>query len=133
GAPPCRARGVSGVAGRVIGRAPAAVGDCVAMVLGGAVLMGLAHGAVFPILSSEVVSRARTAERGSAMAMFTSLFDAALLIVAPLGGFLIDWAGYARGFSTVAAILVAGSALYAVWDRRLVAAQRRQEPSPEVV
>jgi predicted MFS family arabinose efflux permease len=126
---PHRPMVVFGVAIQGIGLALVAFANGVAMVLSGALLMGLAHGGVFPILSSEVVSRARTAERGSAVAMFTSLFDAALLIVAPLGGFLIEWAGYTRGFSTVAAILVAGAAVYAAWDRRLVASTRAEEPA----
>jgi len=120
---------VVGVATQGIGLSLVAFADGVAMVLIGAFLMGTAHGAVFPVLSSEVVSRARTAERGSAVAMFTSLFDAALLIVAPLGGFLIDSAGYTRGFSTVAAILVAGAVVYVVWDRRLQATTRAAEPT----
>lgn len=126
---PHRPMVVFGVAIQGIGLALVAFANGVAMVLSGALLMGLAHGGVFPILSSEVVSRARTAERGSAVAMFTSLFDAALLIVAPLGGFLIEWAGYTRGFSTVAAILVAGAAVYAAWYRRLVASTRAEEPA----
>ena len=54
-----------------------------------AVITGTAHGAAFPILSSEVVNRARVSERGSAMATFTALFDIALLVGAPAAGFIL--------------------------------------------
>jgi predicted MFS family arabinose efflux permease len=86
-----------------------------------AVLGGLAHGAVFPILTSQVVARARTAERGSAMAIFTSIFDIALLIAAPAVGFLIDGFNYGLAFGCVAIALGMGAAVYAIWDRRMVA------------
>jgi predicted MFS family arabinose efflux permease len=84
-----------------------------------AFLMGSAHGAAFPLLSSEVVNRARVAERGSAMAIFTSIFDIALLIGAPIVGFLIEGFGYGIGFSAVGITLIVGSLIYAGWDRRL--------------
>ncbi|MDJ0925818.1 MAG: MFS transporter, partial [Acidimicrobiia bacterium] len=50
------------------------------------VLLGLGHGLLFPILTAQVVTRARQAERGSAMAIFTSLFDFAVLTAAPVVG-----------------------------------------------
>jgi predicted MFS family arabinose efflux permease len=84
---------------------------------------GLSHGAIFPILTSEVVSRARTAERGSAMAIFTSIFDIALLISAPAVGFLIDGFDYRLAFGVVSIVLVAGAVLYAWWDHRITSAQ----------
>jgi predicted MFS family arabinose efflux permease len=80
---------------------------------------GMAHGAIFPILTSEVVSRARTAERGSAMAIFTSIFDIALLLAAPSVGFLIDGFDYRLAFGVVSIVLVAGAAIYAWWDHRI--------------
>jgi MFS family permease len=84
---------------------------------------GLAHGGLFPLLSSQVVARARTAERGSAMAVFTSIFDIALLVAAPSVGSLIDGFDYAVAFAVVAGVLVVGSWVYAIWDRRMVAAE----------
>jgi predicted MFS family arabinose efflux permease len=84
---------------------------------------GLAHGAIFPILTSQVVNRARTAERGSAMSIFTSIFDIALLLSAPAVGVLIDGFSYRVAFAMVALALVAGAVVYAFWDRRLVAAE----------
>ena len=54
-----------------------------AVIVMAALAAGMAHGALFPILTSQVVSRARTAERGSAMSIYTSIFDIALLVSAP--------------------------------------------------
>jgi predicted MFS family arabinose efflux permease len=82
-------------------------------------VMGSAHGIAFPLLSSEVVNRARIAERGSAMAIFTSIFDIALLIGAPIVGFLIDGFGYSVGFSAAGLTLIVGSLIYRSWDIRL--------------
>jgi predicted MFS family arabinose efflux permease len=86
-----------------------------------ATVAGTSHGAAFPLLSSEVVNRARVAERGSAMSTFTSIFDMALLLGAPAVGFLIDGFSYMVAFSVAGAVLIIGASVYGVWDRRLVA------------
>ena len=83
----------------------------------GASLLGLGHGLLFPIISAQVVSRARQSERGSAMAIFTSLFDVAVLTAAPAVGVVIDWRGYTTAFNALGAFLVAGIAVYVAWDR----------------
>lgn len=88
----------------------------------GAAVLGVAHGAVFPVLSSQVVARARTAERGSAIATFTSIFDIGLVAVAPAVGVLIELAGYDVAFSSVACLLAVGALVYLMWDRRIVEA-----------
>jgi predicted MFS family arabinose efflux permease len=85
-----------------------------------AVFGGVAHGAVFPILTSQIVARARTAERGSAMSIFTSIFDIALLFGAPIVGYLIDGFDYGVAFGSVAVALLFGGVIYALWDRRTV-------------
>jgi predicted MFS family arabinose efflux permease len=82
-----------------------------------ALVCGIAHGAVFPMISSQVVHRARDAERGSAMSIFTALFDIALLLGAPAAGFLIESRGYSTSFLALAAVQVAGAVVYAAWDR----------------
>lgn len=87
-----------------------------------AALAGAAHGAVFPVLSSSVVYRARLSERGSAMSIFTSIFDVALLLSAPVFGGLVESFSYTAAFSVVGAFLVFGGLVYATWDRRMVAA-----------
>lgn len=86
-----------------------------------AVVTGSAHGAAFPLLSSEVVNRARVSERGSAMSTFTSIFDIALLLGAPAVGFLIEGFDYLVAFSAAGGALVVGAVAYGLWDRRLVA------------
>lgn len=78
---------------------------------------GTAHGAAFPLLSSEVVNRARVNERGSAMATFTSIFDLALLAGAPAVGFVIEGLDYLAAFSGAGLVLVIGALAYRQWDR----------------
>jgi predicted MFS family arabinose efflux permease len=86
-----------------------------------AMALGTAHGAVFPLLSSEVVNRARTAERGSAMSIFTSIFDISILIGVPIVGFLIDGFSYRVSWNTLAVVLLGGAVVYALWDKKMVA------------
>lgn len=85
--------------------------------LAAGVLCGLGHGYVFPILTGLVVSRARSSERGAAIALFTAVFDLGTLVGGPLFGALIEWRGYPATFASAAAIAVAGAAIFAVWDR----------------
>ena len=94
-------------------------GSTVALLLA-AVAAGSAHGAAFPLLSSEVVNRARISERGSAMSVFTSIFDIALLLGAPAVGFIIEGFDYLVAFSATGVALLAGAVVYGFWDRRLV-------------
>lgn len=84
-----------------------------------AVIAGSAHGAAFPLLSSEVVNRARISERGSAMATFTALFDIAVVAGAPAVGFMIEGISYLAAFSALGVVLAMGALVYAGWDRRL--------------
>jgi MFS family permease len=86
-----------------------------------AFLGGLGHGAVFPVLSSSVVYRARASERGSAVSIFTSIFDVALLLSAPTVGSMIEGFSYTVAFTTVGVLLVMGGLIYSVWDKRMVA------------
>ena len=96
-----------------------AVAGSAAVLIVAAVAGGMAHGALFPILSSQVVKRARTAERGSAMSIFTSIFDFSLLLSAPIVGAAIDGFDYRVAFGAVAIVIVLGAVVYAIWDRRL--------------
>lgn len=88
-----------------------------------AALSGCAHGAVFPVLSSSVVHRARLSERGSAMSIFTSIFDVALLLSAPLFGGLVESFSYTVAFSVIGIFLLFGGVVYAFWDKKMVAAE----------
>jgi predicted MFS family arabinose efflux permease len=83
-----------------------------------AAVAGAAHGIVFPVISSQVVGRARTAERGSAVATFTSIFDVAVLALAPVVGIVIDRLGYPTAFGSVGLTIAAGAGAYGWWDRR---------------
>lgn len=88
-----------------------------AHVLAAGVLCGLGHGMTFPILMGLVVSRARDADRGAAMAIFTALFDLGMLLGGPLFGGLIDARSFPAAFGAGAALLASGGVAFAVWDR----------------
>lgn len=118
---PQRSFVVSALVAYGLGLALLALAGSVPLLVTAALCGGVAHGAVFPILTSQVVTRARTTERGSAMSIFTSIFDIALLMAAPAVGFLIDGFSYRVGFGSVAIALGFGAVVYSLWDRRLVA------------
>ena len=80
-------------------------------------LCGLGHGFTFPILLGLVVTRARAAERGAAMSLFTALFDGGVLVGAPALGAVIRLAGYPAMFTSAAVMVVAGAIAFAIWDR----------------
>ena len=81
------------------------------------VLCGAGHGFTFPILFGLVVKRSRTADRGSAMAIYTGLFDVGLLIGGPTLGALIDVGGHAAMFLSAGVAMAFGLVSFAVWDR----------------
>jgi MFS family permease len=85
-------------------------------VVAAGVLCGIGAGYAFPILYAMVVERADDAERGSAVALFTALFDAGTLAGSPALGWLIVRFGYGPMFATAAALMVASAALFALWD-----------------
>jgi predicted MFS family arabinose efflux permease len=85
---------------------------------------GLGHGFTFPSLAALVVQRARAAERGAAMSLFTALFDVGVLIGGPLFGLVIALAGYPAMFATAAGLVVAGAAVFALVDRPPATARR---------
>jgi len=80
-------------------------------------LCGAGHGYTFPLLFGMVVGRARTADRGSAMAIYTGLFDVGVLIGGPLLGFVIEIAGYTEMFITAAGLVAIGTVAFAAADR----------------
>ena len=81
-------------------------------------LCGFGHGYAFPILFALVVTRASDADRGSAIAIFTALFDLGLVLGGPLFGWISRSFGYLPMYVAASVVIVVGSALYAVWDRR---------------
>jgi len=80
-------------------------------------LCGAGHGYTFPLLFGMVVNRARTADRGTAMAIYTALFDLGVLVGGPLLGGVIDLFGYTAMFITSAALIAAGTVAFALADR----------------
>jgi MFS family permease len=79
---------------------------------------GVGHGYVFPILSSMVVNRARTAERGAAIALFTAVMDLGVLVGGPTLGLVVQRFGYSVMFVAAGALPAVGALVFAIWDRR---------------
>ncbi len=101
----------------VLATAQSAAGIAVA-----GVLCGAGHGYAFPITFGMVVTRARPAERGSALAAYTALFDVALLVSGPAFGAVIALSSYRAMWLAAGAMLAAGVAGFAWWDRRVAPA-----------
>ncbi|MFK7984555.1 MAG: MFS transporter [Sandaracinaceae bacterium] len=80
-------------------------------------LGGLGHGFAFPILSALVVGRANPADRGSAVSLFTAVFDAGILLGAPVLGLVAETSDYRVMYAVGAVVPVVGGAVFAVWDR----------------
>jgi MFS family permease len=78
---------------------------------------GVGHGFAFPVLFGILVTRARVADRGSAMGIFTALFDAGALVGGPLIGVLIMCAGFGAAFTAAAGIVAAGMLAFGIRDR----------------
>ena len=81
-------------------------------------LCGIGHGYAFPILFALVVSRADPSMRGTAMAIYTGLFDLGILLGGPGLGVVIERFGYPVMYEMTAAIAVLGAVSFAAWDRR---------------
>jgi MFS family permease len=71
-------------------------------------LTGVGHGWAFPILLGLVVTRARSSERGAALAIYTALFDAGTLLGAPLWGAIIEKVSYPAMFCLAAGLIFLG-------------------------
>lgn len=82
------------------------------------VLAGVGHGYAFPILSAMVVNRANPADLGSAVALFTAVFDAGLLLGGPLFGMVAGPNEQWRLMYQVAATIpLVGLVIFFFWDR----------------
>ena len=116
----CLAAGLVALAAATSGREVAVAG----------ILCGLGHGFTFPILSGLVVARAREAERGAALGLFTALFDVGVLIGGPAFGAVIQAAGYPAAYATAAVVVTAGAASFWFWDRRVAGRRPARVESP---
>ena len=100
-----------------MGFAVLAYADRAQDVLVAGVLCGLGHGFIFPILFGLVVTRTREADRGSAMAIYTALFDLGIVVGAPSFGCASGDAGFAAAFIGAAVLVAGGASIFAIWDR----------------
>ena len=85
-----------------------------------AIACGIGHGFAFPILSALVVTRAQPDERGSAIALFTALFDLGLLLGGPSFGLAVKLVGYPWSFAIAAGLIGGAAMVFWGWDRRMV-------------
>ncbi len=81
-------------------------------------LCGLGHGYAFPILSGMVVNRVSDDSRGTALAIFTGLFDLGMLVGSTVFGALIEWQGFAVLYAFGAVVLASALAVFVRWDPR---------------
>ena len=83
-----------------------------------AIACGVGHGFAFPIISALVVTRAQPDERGSAIALFTALFDLGVLLGGPCFGVSARYGGYPATFALAAALCMSATLVFVVWDGR---------------
>ena len=85
------------------------------LVAGG--LAGVGHGYCFPILAGQTVTRTPERLRGSAMALFTALWDLSKLLLVPIFGLIAREQGDQRMFLIAAASAMCGMVVWAVLER----------------
>ncbi|GAB5549554.1 MAG: MFS transporter [Sandaracinaceae bacterium] len=83
------------------------------------VLAGIGHGYAFPILSAMVVDRANPSDRGSAVSLFTAVFDAGIFAGGPVLGWVAEAAGFRTMYLSAAALPLFGAVVFWLWDRRV--------------
>ena len=83
-----------------------------------ALCAGVGHGYCFPVLSSQVVTRAPDEFRGSAFSFFTALWALSELVLSPAFGAVADAHGDATMFHYAAAFGVSIIALWALLEYR---------------
>ncbi|MDQ3036178.1 MAG: MFS transporter [Myxococcota bacterium] len=95
-----------------LARTPLAIGAAGA-------LAGLGHGFAFPILTGLTAGRSRDEERGSALSLFTAVFDVGLL-AGPSFGMLAEATSLRTMFLVAAAVPLLGGAVFYVWEARSI-------------
>ena len=86
------------------------------MFMAAGLLAGLAHGYAFPVITSQIVSRAPAALTGMALAFFTGLWELSDLLLAPLFGAIADRTDDATMFSSLAVAVTVGLVLWAALE-----------------
>lgn len=82
------------------------------------VLCGAGHGYCFPLVASQVVTRAPEVLRGLGFAVFTGLWDFCQFAIRPLCGAIADRHGDAAMYLVLTASVVAGLVLWALSELR---------------
>jgi MFS family permease len=82
------------------------------------ILTGTGHGFVYPIVAALVVTRARTTERGAALALYTAVYEAGLLLGSPVVGFILERFGYPVMYRAAAVLVVVALGVFASLDRK---------------
>ncbi len=82
-------------------------------------LAGLGHGYCFPVLASQVVSRAPERVRGAALSMFTALWSGAGLAATPVLGSIADQYDDSTMFCAAGLAAVVGLGGWAVMEHKL--------------
>jgi MFS family permease len=82
-------------------------------------LGGFGHGYAFPVITAQVIGRSAPAVRGRALAVFTGLWDVALLTASPLCGLVADRFDDATMFVGSALVALALLGLWAVLEHRV--------------
>lgn len=80
---------------------------------------GMGHGYCFPVLTSQAVSRVNARLTGSAMALFTAIWELVSLLLTPLFGLIADREGDGMMFFIAAIAATLGLGLWAVVEARL--------------
>lgn len=94
-----------------------AFGESRATLILSGLLTGMGHGWAFPILLGLVVTRARSSERGAALAIYTALFDGGTLLGGPIWGALSEHVSYAAMFAAAACLVLVGAAIQRTFYR----------------
>jgi MFS family permease len=80
-------------------------------------LCGVGHGYCFPILASQTVTRTPETLRGTAMSLFTALWDLSKLALVPVFGVIAREYGDQTMFLMAAALAVVGVGIWAILER----------------
>lgn len=84
--------------------------------LGAGLLGGVGHGYCFPVLTSQVVTRSADRIRGSALSMFTAIWEMSALTLTPLFGRFADETDDAAMFALGAVCAVVGLSVWAAME-----------------
>jgi len=82
-------------------------------------LTGIGHGYVFPVVMAQAIQRASLRLRGSAIAMFTALFDVSFLVFTPIFGAVADASSDGTMFALCGVAAIAGLAGWTLLEHLL--------------